>query len=224
MGQLQFDADQARVVLENLEEISERSCGRATEKDLRLISPHVHLLLVEGMLRVVSRQLGIRIRLLLPESYLELERQVAEGVEFATAGEVSSHGVIVRSISVTRGAAARKRARNKGRTPNRTERKVALKLDEWLKKPTIIVSGLRVTNLELIKYVANKLGGKHFDRRRNPNKGLEVKFEKLDEINATVRVAEKKPAYLQFAGLAQLLTNSSDVRKLMKQLRSKLTD
>ncbi len=62
------------------------------------------------------------------------------------------------------------------------------RLSEYLKSSAVIVHGTRITRHELIKYVANKLGGAHFDASRRPDKDEDQKFAVLDQNLGTVNL------------------------------------
>ncbi len=62
-------------------------------------------------------------------------------------------------------------------------KKEELTLDNYANNACMIIQGIYITRTELIKYVANKLGGTHIDFRRKVNKPLEQKFILLDSLH-----------------------------------------
>ena len=80
-------------------------------------------------------------------------------------------------------------------------------LSRFLDYPIITVSGTPITGRELIKYVANKLGGAHFDPQ-NRDHGLE-------SISQTIKVFDRDPLYLSGLGIIQTIVASDDIKKLI---------
>ncbi len=96
-----------------------------------------------------------------------------------------------------------------------------LTLNEYCKSVCMVVRvkdvGLvEINRLELINYVANKLGGTHVDFTRKSNKPLEQKFIALDEAHNYEDV-EKNIIPWQLLAIGQELVGSRYIQRLMKR-------
>ena len=96
-----------------------------------------------------------------------------------------------------------------------------LNLDEYRKNTCMVIrkegAGLmEISRLELINYVANKLGGTHIDFTRKSNKPLEQKFAALDEAHNYEDV-ERNIVPLQLLAIGQELMDSRHIQRLMKR-------
>jgi hypothetical protein len=90
-----------------------------------------------------------------------------------------------------------------------------LTLDQYLHIPCMIIGEIDIDRIELIKYVANKLGGAHLDFSRS-NKQLEQKFLASDNLHQFQRV-EKNIIPYELLSIGQELINSKHVQRLMKR-------
>lgn len=96
-----------------------------------------------------------------------------------------------------------------------------LTLDEYRKNTCMVVqvknTGLvEINRLELINYVANKLGGAHIDFTRKSNKPLEQKFIALDEAHKYENV-DRSIILLLVLAIGQELVSSRHIQRLMKR-------
>ena len=96
-----------------------------------------------------------------------------------------------------------------------------LNLDEYRRSICMVVrkegTGLiEINRLELINYVANKLGGTHIDFTRKSNKLLEQKFAALDEAH-NYKEVERNIVPLQLLAIGQELVSSRHIQRLMKR-------
>jgi len=96
-----------------------------------------------------------------------------------------------------------------------------LTLDEYRRNTCMVVrvkdGGLiEINRLELINYVANKLGGTHIDFTRKSNKPLEQKFIALDEAHNYESV-DRSIILLLLLAIGQELVGSRHIQRLMKR-------
>ena len=91
-----------------------------------------------------------------------------------------------------------------------------LPLDKYLKSPCFIIRGVEINRVELIKYVANKLGGTHIDFNRKVNKPLEQKFLLLDSLHNYEKVDQNIIPY-EILSIGQSIVGSRHVQRLMKR-------
>lgn len=103
-----------------------------------------------------------------------------------------------------------------GKIKEEKPRKEELILDNYLKSPCMIIQGTDINRVELIKYVANKLGGTHIDFRRKANKPLEQKFMLLDGLHNYEQVDKNIIPY-QLLSIGQELVASRHIQRLMKR-------
>ncbi|MFC2002100.1 hypothetical protein ACFLUZ_06345 [Chloroflexota bacterium] len=96
-----------------------------------------------------------------------------------------------------------------------------LTLDEYRKNTFMVVRAkdaglIEINRLELINYVANKLGGTHIDFARKSNKTLEQKFIALDGAHNYEDV-DRNIVPLQLLSVGQELVSSRHIQRLMKR-------
>jgi hypothetical protein len=77
-----------------------------------------------------------------------------------------------------------------------------------------VVEGEVFRRREIIQYVANKLGGAHYDERRDERERL------LDYAQEAYKVADKKPIYFELLSTGQKLVRSPDIERLRQKLGS----
>jgi hypothetical protein len=88
----------------------------------------------------------------------------------------------------------------------------SFRLGAFVEGPCAYARGVRIKRRELIAYVANKLGGAHYDSRRDPVR--ERAFVLLDEIHRIFDMAGRTGVYYELLGIAQQITAAEDVRTL----------
>lgn len=79
----------------------------------------------------------------------------------------------------------------------------------FLDAATIVIKGQKKTRRQLIKYVANRLGGAHFEEKNRDNT--------IDSIRSQIRIGNKDPVFLEVLSIAQSLMISSDIQDLMSK-------
>ena len=89
-------------------------------------------------------------------------------------------------------------------------------LDKYLKNPCMLVGDADINRAELIKYVANKLGGTHIDFKRDFDKPLDRKFLMLDSLH-NYRDVDKNIIPYQLLSIGQELVASRHIQRLMKR-------
>jgi hypothetical protein len=96
-----------------------------------------------------------------------------------------------------------------------------LTLDDYRRDVCMVVRAkniglIKINRLELINYVANKLGGTHIDFNRQSNKPLEQKFIALDEAHNYENV-DRSVILLLVLAIGQELVSSRHIQRLMKR-------
>ncbi|OAJ71555.1 hypothetical protein A7976_08590 [Methylobacillus sp. MM3] len=86
-------------------------------------------------------------------------------------------------------------------------------LREFANTPVVIVQGIPIPRRIVIKYVANKLGGAHFDPRRESNDEGAM-YELLDKAS-TIALLGKPAIYFELLSAGQALANAPDIQAFL---------
>ena len=92
------------------------------------------------------------------------------------------------------------------------EQKTAV-LSNWLSSTCLIVNGVSVSRRDVVKYVANKLGGVHVDPSRN-SKG-DQGYIALDEARNGVRVLDLDSVYAELTAIGQQFAKAIESESLV---------
>ena len=92
------------------------------------------------------------------------------------------------------------------------------KLDDYLEAAGLVLFSKPVSRFTLIRYVANKMGGKHIDFKRS--KKEKVQYEALDLGINFFNINGKNGANLELHSIIQALCNSEDIKKLMEAIKT----
>ena len=202
-------------VVSDLRHLAEELHDKVDDHSLRRSSAIMRRLLVEGDLQRAWRTSG---RAKQPDIEThELDRVLAlvpqSRIVLASVGGATYNGMELASIFEVTGLPPN--GALGALTPADLPRR-AMPLDSYLAATTMIVGGLSISRRLLIKYVANKLGGVHFDPRRRPDKEQQP-FERLDHARDTYLLAGKNAVYFELLSIGQALTGSRAIRDWMQQ-------
>jgi len=205
-----------RVVLEDLTYLTWWSGTNPSDDEIRRASPVVRRLLVENDLRQSWKLCGF-------------EREPKVRFVGSTADGNDEPGLVFRQDAMVNtgiGQIGAVKIYNRALTDEEirkhyeTEREAITQpgrlvgLSHFLDTPAVVIKGERKTRRQLIKYVANKRGGAHFDTRdRDKN---------LDETSAQLMIAEHDPVLLNLLGIIQSVVSSEDVKSLMTTISQNL--
>jgi len=188
------------------------------DESLRRNSLVLRRLLVEQDLLKAWRKVGFGDEPMIEAPTLKehLKTCPLQDVRFATAGGASYRGIQIAALFLRRRAA----------TPEQIRRGSALgpyvfklhRFQEFIESPCMIAKGTAVTRRDLIRYVANKLGGAHTDKRRDTARPLDAIFKLLDEIFQTTQVAGKNAIYYELLSIGQSMIRSEDINRLSQKL------
>lgn len=219
-----MDIDLARVVAEDLEYLFSEWNQDIDDASLRRSSPVLRSLLVEGLLGRVAQDVGRNVRVMAPAiGRVTTEAELRE-CKYFQAGGALHKGMMVQSVSMI------PRAKTEAEIKASYERGKAVmgksypvKLGTFLKQTSLVVNGVLINREEVIKYVANKLGGAHYDSSRDSANGpdkssLDQKYKLLDEVRSGIAVADRNAIYYELLSIGQRLVNSRDIRQLRKYL------
>jgi len=86
-----------------------------------------------------------------------------------------------------------------------------LGLRAFIESPCMVILGALVPRRVLIKYVCNKLGGAHFDTKRDytPEGTL---FRRLDYVGDKITLVDKRIVYFELLSIGQTLARADDIR------------
>ena len=175
----------------------------------------LRLLLVDGNLERAWRLCGytfpIRVRAITLSDILNTYER--SRILTAFAGGALHHGARwALGIVLISDTDAKKQPQSSQKPPKLIE----LSLQDYVQTPCMIIRELDINRLELIKYVANKLGGTHIDFTRKSNKPLEQKFLYLDSLHNYEQVDKNIIPY-ELLSIGQELVNSRHIQRLMKR-------
>ncbi len=97
------------------------------------------------------------------------------------------------------------------------------RLSEYRNSTCIILESKKISRQELILYVSNKLGGAHFDPKRNDEKERERKFLLLDNYRNDYKLAEKDSVFFELLSIGQSIVKSSDIKVFLDRTKHALT-
>ncbi len=221
---LNMDLELTRLVAEDLDYLFKEWNQDIDDASLRRSSPVLRALLVEGLLGRAAHQVGREIRVMAPAIGRIVKEAELRECAFFQAGGAKYKGMIVQSMSMV--LRAKTPAEIKASYERQKEiigKSYPVKLGVFLKQTSFVVKGVLINREEVIKYVANKLGGAHYDASRATSKedgevSLEQKYALLDEVRAGTVMADKNAVYYELLSIGQRLVNSRDIRTLRKHL------
>ncbi len=217
---MEIDHELIKVVSEDLDYLSDEWTQDIDDPSLRRSSPVLRALLIEGYLMRVANMLNEQIMVMAPLISMNEERLNDPSITFYQSGGAKYKGMEVQFM----------RQRNRAISPE--ERKKAyeeqkdligqsspIKLTKFMKQVSFMIDGIRINREEVVKYIANKRGGAHYDGSRNDKKpgskgDLEKKFMALDSIHAGTRMADKNAVYYELLSIGQRLVSSQDVQRI----------
>jgi hypothetical protein len=203
--------DLIQVVRADLSHLATELHESVDDDALRRSSTILRRLLVEGDLQRAWRASGHADRLLIRAPTLEYIQSAIpqQKVVLAAAGGSRFKGLAMMGFLEASYVLPKEdldRLHGKG-IPTRE-----LPAEQYVASPSMIVKGVAISRRLIIKYVANKLGGAHFDPKRRPDKE-KVPFELLDHVRATYVLAGKNAVYFELLAIGQSTTNSGQLRE-----------
>lgn len=220
--------DLIKVVLEDLNYLKDYWDHSIDDAGLRITSPILRRLLVEGKLQKAWKIAGFEKQpkfIAITLSPL-LEKFPIEGLDLASAGgaETSpgccSFGIhyldLDKILGLGRdieGLVSDGKLIPEGfvGTVNNQPKESEFTLQEFCESTCLVVKGNRITRRIMIKYVANKCGGVHFDTKRDDKNAY--LFKKLDKVNENY--LNRDFIYFELLSTAQVLLRSDDIKRFM---------
>jgi len=224
-----MDMELARVVAEDLEYLFAEWNQDIDDASLRRNSLVLRKLLIEGLLSRVAHEVDKQVLVMTPAIGRLITDAELRECRFFQAGGALYKGTIVQSISmISRAKTEAEIKASYERSKESIEKDYPVKLNVFLKQTSLVVDGVLINREVVIKYVANKLGGAHYDKSREDTKAggnisLEQKYELLDKVRSDVTVADKNAIYYELLSIGQRLVNSGDIHQLQKHLTNVLS-
>ncbi len=204
--------DLADSVLGDLKWLRDADLSGGDEVLLRELSARLRRLLVEGNLQLFRKQVCNcrgEPRIVAPPPL----DPVTSDVTHAQVGGAQRAGLTVEGVTVWNRALSAEeiKARYEAGLKIRSQPR-QLRLSDWLSETCLQVTGVGASRRDVIKFVANKLGGVHVDPRREPAKS--PVYGALDEARESIRVADLDAVYHELASIGQQLVAAHDIRAL----------
>lgn len=216
-----MDIELARMVAEDLDYLTKDWNQDIDDASLRRSSPVLRSLLSDGMLAKIARAANKDIRIMAPILSKALTEEELNKTIFFQAGGAKYNGTEIQSFSINQGAKTLEEHKAAyDREKNVIGKSQPIKLGLFLQQTSFIIEGIFINRDEVIKYVANKLGGTHYDPARKAGNALEEKYALLDTVRTKYKLADKNTIYYELLSIGQIVVNSRDIQTLRKHLKS----
>lgn len=212
-----------RLVYDDLIFIAEQVGPNCREQDLRRLSAQLRNLLLHKLLQQAWRLLDFPKQPSVSANRLPVEFLGPADVGIPGGGKIKGGEfgqlIIYAGDPDKESAEARAKTIN-GQIDEKGESEYPL--SDYLDSCGAYVQGRQVSRFSVIEYVANKLGGTHLDAKRRE---AEADFKALDTLKEKFRLFGAAPensmslVYLELLSIAQTLTSSSDIQKLLERAR-----
>lgn len=207
-------------VSEELSYLTDEWTQDIDDASLRRTSPVLRSLLIEGQLMKVANMLREKINIMAPlTSKYDNELDCSSIVYYQSGGAIYK-GMKISSIKqISRAMTPEELRENCKNQEYRNDQSYSVKLTKFMKQISFVINGTKITRDEVIKYIANKKGGAHFDGSRGIEKSgqkgeLERKYTLLDGIHDGTVVASKSKIYYELLSIGQRLIGSYDVQRV----------
>lgn len=185
------------------------------EASIRIASPVLRRLLVQNDLQKAWRKVGLQKSpcvktYTLDDTFLSDQ---GETIEFASAGGALYKEARLVSFHVTKSEIDHIREPLAPQPPQ----VAIMPLNQYLKSPCMVIDGHQVPRRALIKYIANKLGGDHFDPGRDDTEEGQL-HSWLDQVRLKYAYEGISFVYYELLTIGQNLVDSDDILLLSKKL------
>ena len=222
-----MDMELMKVVSEDLDYLSDEWTQEIDDPALRRASPVLRSLLIEGLLKKVTNYLNEEINIMTPIVSRFEDKLTDPSLVFYQSGGANYKGMEIQSVSIyNRAQSPEEIKENYNKERDLMGQNYPVRLEIFLKQTSFSISGVKINREEIIKFVANKRGGAHYDSRREPERAgakgeLEKKYMFLDKIiNGEMRVADKNAVYYELLSIGQRLIKSNDVQRIRQILKN----
>lgn len=194
----------------------------------RRISPELRRLFIENDLKQCWRAAGFEREPFIEGIKMSESLTSSDGVVFS-GGAVTNGGVRMKSIAFIPRALSELELMEISNKINVSSNNYIFKLSEYLDSVSILVDGFKINRRQIVKFMANKLGGVHFDNSRGQKRD-KVCYALLDNIidlgmtfggvaeDGVKKVSHGKigPISLEIMSIARNLIESPDIICLME--------
>ncbi len=198
-------------VASDLRYLREQWDEQVDDDSLRRSSTVLRRLLVDNELQRAWKAAGFSKEPTIAASALSLPPIPLDRIRVASAGGARYKGMVLSGLltTVAGGMTEAEIAADRAAGPPKEEQ---FGLRRFIKSPCMVAEGLEVPRRILIKYVANKLGGSHFDSRRGTDPEDKI-FGRLDSIGKTIEMVGKNPIYFELLSIGQALAHARDIKE-----------
>ena len=195
--------------------VMEKWDNEIDDQSLRRSSPILRRLLVDGELQRAWKHAGFIKEPLITASTLDLILRTVElpKIRMASCGGASYKGTEIRGateIAEVLPVEVMEQLRQRGLP------EVQLGLRAFSEATCLVLNGRAISRRDLIKFVANRLGGVHSSskvERKN-----EDTYRLLDSARNTYTIAEKPAVFFELLAAGQALARSEDLRTFVSRL------
>ena len=200
-------------MIEDIKHLREKWDQRIDDTSLRIGSTTLRKLLVNDDLQKTWGVMGFRTPLLIEAVSLKTIQKLipVQNILIASAGGAKYNGVEVRGLFKAEITPAENQKLARLIPP-----KDSVGIKEFLRTPCLIYKGQAINRKELICYVANKLGGAHFDEKRE-NGDKEKIFLLLDEMKEEVKILDKNVVFFELLAIGQAVAESKCVEQIVER-------
>jgi uncharacterized protein (DUF2164 family) len=202
------------VVTEDLAYIRDDWNEQIEDAALRRGSVVLRRLLVDGELQRAWKAAGFEKEPTVRAATLD---SVTGGVplarfKFASAGGARFRGAEIRGATTTLFAMPPTRECLREAGPPLAE----LGLRRFTEAPVIVIDGKEIVRRVLVKFIANKLGGAHYDTSRKHDAEATL-FRRLDRVMDQVKLLGKPAIYFELLAVGQQLAQSEDISRFLEK-------
>lgn len=221
-----MDVELIKIVSEDLDHLAVEWTQDIDDASLRRTSPILRSLLIENQLMKVASMLGEAISIMAPciSKYDDLLNDPS--IVFYQSGGAKYKGMEIQFLKqLNRALGPEEIKANYEREKLSIGKNYPVKLSLFMKQISFIINGVKINREEVVKYIANKRGGAHFDSSRKidsaGSKGeLEKKYTLLDNIHKSTSVADKNAVYYELLNIGQRLIASQDVERIRQIIKN----
>lgn len=220
-----LDIDLINIVLEDLDYLTQDWNQDIDDASLRRTSPILRSLLIEGQLLKISRMLNVDIKIMAPKiSYFENDLDVSDVIFYQSGGAKYKGKQVSFTTQTNKVLSPEEIKLNYEKERKLIDKSYPVKLQKFMKQVSFIIEGTKINREEVIKYIANKKGGAHYDKNRTSKKSgskgdLEKKFILLDTAFKHITVADKNSVYYELLSIGQRIVNSKDIQKIRRKIK-----
>jgi len=216
------DRELLQVVYDGLKYLSTEWQQDIDDSLLRITSPILRTLLIDGKLKLAADTVQLRTRIMAPSIYKTLPISELKSYSYWQCGGAKHRGTMVMASGMKNYAMTAEEMKAEFEKMKPTIGKsFPVKIDQFLKQISFVVEGVTISRSTVIKYVCNKLGGTHYDSSRDyGNEEIEAQFVLLDKIRKQIALADKNAIYFELLSIGQRIVNSRDIRHLQRRLKN----